>query len=328
MSIDPQIISPLYTSEDFVQLNPVTDDGTGIPIESERYIFTPGDYLDPARKDQLVHLRRGGDELLDNPCLRRTHNRFLPKCAITPLEIGGEVLSLDLFPTEGESRRVAMAVKGVPKVESGGRLFPQMFLYPHYPGQLVRDACGAGGESRGIVEITYLRGVGWDTGEAQAIQSIIFPDNWEVPKQLRLVEEQIRKAADANTTTIKDVCGEMLDACDKFRRYATTLVSKQIELVAAGPHPQTRFAYFYTPTARSYAEQLEIKLIASTQETVGAEVVKALAGITNRQLDDRDVQVLSIAVAEAVKQALAQRDSEAEVKPAIIKAKPAKKGTE
>lgn len=301
MTTNLTTVSSLFDKGDNFQLE--VENAGGIPLEATRHIFTAGDYIDPARKTQLEHLRRGGDELLANPCLIRTPNRFLPRCAITPLEIGGEALPVDLWPTEGISSRPKLKVKGEKIAEAGGRFFPEVFLYPRYPGEMIRDAVDEGTDSRGIIEITYLRGIDWNTGEAQAIQSIIFPDDWKLPVELRLVEEQINRAADANTTTIKEVCGEMLDACDKFRRYATTIVSRQNELVAAGPHPITRFAYFYTPTCRSFAAQLEIKLIASTQETVGAEVARAIAGMQTSQ--PIDLEMLKTAIGETVRHVLA-----------------------
>ncbi len=306
--------APLYT-DDNAELSMIADDASGIPLEATRYIFSPGDYLDPARKDQLPHLRRGGEELLSNPCLRRTTNRFLPRCAITPLEFWGEELAWDLFPKEGVSVRAPIKLRGVVKQESAGRLFPELFFYPHYPGELIRDAIDAGNESRGIAEITWLRNVDWETGEAQAIQNTIFPADWLLPRELRLVEERINKAADENTSSIKDICGEMLDACDKFRRYGLSVIGRENTQIAqrvAHIH-----VYSYSPKCRSFAEQLEVKLTASTSDTIGAEVVKALAEAGNRPLDERSIQVISVAVAEAVKQALAQPRSEPVAAPVV-----------
>ena len=285
------------------ELTLVADDKLGVPLEATRYIFTPGDYLDPARKDQLEHLRRGGDELLSNPCVRRTTNRFLPKCAITPLEFWGEELAWDLFPKEGISVRAPVKLRGIEKRESApnSRIFPELFFYPHYPGELIRDAIDAGHEPRGIVEISQLRTVPWESGEAQAAQEIIFPNGWAVPVQLRLVEEQIQRAADANGSDIKDIAGEMFIACEQFRRYAMTIIGKENTQIAQRMVHQ--HVYSYSPKCRALAEQLEIKLVASTQDTVGSEVAKALAGLMPTQ--QIDPAVFAAAVGEAVKQALA-----------------------
>lgn len=300
---------PIYTDAN-AGLELITDESQGIPLEATRYIFTPGDYLDPARKDQLEHLRRGGEELLGNPCLRRTTNRFLPRCAITPLEFWGEEMPWDLFPKEGTSVRPPVKLRGVEKQESAGRLFPELFFYPHFPGELVRDAVDAGNESRGIVEISYLRGVEWEKGEAQAIQQVIFPDDWTLPVELRLVEERIQRAADANTATIKDICGEMLDGCAKFRRYAHRMVDRENTQVAQRVHAAGH-VYSYTAMGRSFAAQLEIKLTATVQESVGSELARALATFGgNQQLGERDVQVIAVAVGEAVKQAMASLKAE------------------
>lgn len=295
------------------ELTLVADDTAGVPLEAPRYIFTVGDFLDPARKDQLEHLRRGGDELLSNPCLRRTTNRFLPKCAITPLEFWGEELAWDLFPKEGVSVRPPVKLRGVAKQEHAGRIFPELFFYPHYPGELIRDAIDAGNEPRGVVEIAQLQAVPWESGEAQAAQEVIFPVNWAIPIQLRLVEEQIQRAADKNSSDIKNIAGDMLTSCAQFRRYGLNIIGRENTQIAQRVMHQ--HVYSYSPKCRSLAEQLEVKLVASTQDTVGAEVVKALAGM-NQPLGEREVQVISLAVAEAVKQALA--DSRAEVKPSPI----------
>lgn len=308
------------------ELTLVSDDAMGIPVEATRYIFTPGDYLDPARKDQLAHLKRGGDELLSNPCVRRTTNRFLPKCAITPLEFWGEELAWDLFPKEGISVRPPVKLRGVAKRESApnSRIFPELFFYPHYPGELIRDAIDAGNEPRGVIEITQLQTIPWESGEAQAAQEVIFPADWSVPVQLRLVEEQIQRAADKNGSDIKNIAGEMLMACAQFRRYGMAVVGRENTQIAQRVMHQ--HVYSYSPKCRSLADQLEIKLVASTQDTIGAEVVKALASV-NQPLGEREVQVISLAVAEAVRQALA--DSKADTKPAAAveeAAKPRSKG--
>lgn len=295
----------------------IADDKLGVPLEATRYIFTPGDYLDPARKDQLEHLRRGGDELLSNPCVRRTTSRFLPKCAITPLEFWGEELAWDLFPKEGISVRAPVKLRGVDKRESvpNSRIFPELFFYPHYPGELIRDAIDAGHEPRGIVEISQLRTVPWESGEAQAAQEVIFPVDWAVPIQLRIIEEQIQRAAAANGSDIKDMANEMLTACEQFRRYAMTIIGKENTQIAQRMVHQ--HVYSYSPKCHALADQLEIKLVASTQDTVGMEVAKALASIMPTQ--QIDPAVFAAAVGEAVKQALASATVPAEV---VEKAEP------
>lgn len=301
------------------ELTLVADDKLGVPLEATRYIFTPGDYLDPARKDQLEHLHRGGDELLSNPCVRRTTNRFLPKCAITPLEFWGEELAWDLFPKEGISVRPPVKLKGVRKQESAGRIFPELFFYPHYPGELIRDALDAGREPRGVVEITQFQAVPWESGEAQAAQEVIFPSSWPIPTQLRLVEEQIQRAADTNGSDIKSITDEMLTACEQFRRYAMTIIGRENTQIAQRVvHMHT---YSYSPKCRMLADQLEIKLAASTQDTVGVEVAKALAGIMPPQ--QIDPAIFAAAVADAVKQALAVSVKPAE---AVEKVEPKHRG--
>lgn len=293
------------------ELTLVADDKLGVPLEATRYIFTPGDYLDPARKDQLAHLKRGGDELLSNPCLRRTTNRFLPKCAITPLEFWGEELAWDLFPKEGISVRAPVKLRGVEKRESApnSRIFPELFFYPHYPGELIRDALDAGHEPRGIVEISQLRAVPWESGEAQAAQETFFPSNWIVPVQLRLVEEQIGRTADKNGSDIKDMASEMLTACEQFRRYAMNIIGRENTQIAQRVMHQ--HVYSYSPKCRMLAEQLEVKLAASTQDTIGTEIAKVLASLPSAQ--PVDPTVIAAAVAEAVKQALASKPAPAEV---------------
>lgn len=303
------------------ELTLISDDAMGVPVEATRYIFTPGDYLDPARKDQLAHLKRGGDELLSNPCLRRTTNRFLPKCAITPLEFWGEELAWDLFPKEGISVRPPVKLRGMGKQNSApnSRIFPELFFYPHYPGELIRDAIDAGNEPRGVVEITQLQTVPWESGEAQAAQEVIFPADWVLPVQLRLIEEQIGRAADKNGSDIKNIAGEMLTACEQFRRYGLNIIGRENTQIAQ--RVMHMHVYSYSPKCRALADQLEVKLVASTQDTVGSEVAKALAGV-NQPLGEREVQVISLAVAEAVKQALADSRAAASAEPAVEAAKP------
>lgn len=280
-----------------------------VALEAPRYIFTAGDYIADERKEELVYLARGGEELLDNPCLLRTHNRFLPRCVITPLELGGQEMPLSLFPGEGVSVRSALRRKDTPQNpnEAGytGRFLQPTFYYPFYPGECVLDATGEvrGGSRRGIVELTALRGVEWTSGEAQRMQSAIFPDNWKVPIQLRLVEERIQQAADAHAdNTLRDVCRDMLVSCNQFRRYAQAridLANSQLAQRQVHQH-----VYSYSAMVRLLMRQLEVTPVQGANEQLTEQVLKAVAssGVSDSQLAQLG-SVIAEAVTAAIKAA-------------------------
>lgn len=271
--------------------------GDEIALEATRWIFTPGDYLDPARKDDLPHLKRGGDEL-GNFCLRRT-NGYLPRCTFTPLEVWAEWLPIEFFP-EG-ARPLKLKGQQVEDGNPNGKTFiaKPLFGYPHYPGDLVADALGttSTGERRGTVEIEVLRGVEVGNPAATKLADLFWPEGFEPPLQLRLVEEHIQKVAEAHKSDdVRRAANTQLLGCEQFRRWATAKIDiAHTQLDARQVH---QHVYSYSPMVRSLLAQLEIKPRQQQQQDLTTELIKVVSnsGLTPEllaQMQERDNNLIA-----------------------------------
>lgn len=280
--------------------------GDEIALEATRWLFLAGDLLDPHRKDDLPHLAAGGEELA-NFCLRRT-NGFVPRLAITPLEVWAEWLPIEYFP-EGV-RPMKLKGQDVKDENPTGQTLvgKPLFGYPHYPGELIVDAVGLSvSEKRGIVEIEALRTVPFGDSEVARIQQLFFPEDFR-PLQLRKVEERIDQVAETNNSDIKWVAKDMQQSCAQFRRYAQAQIDRcHTQLDTRVSH---QYTYSYSPKIRLFMQQLEVEPRQNAGQTLSAEVLKAVAGsgISNDALEAimaKQGAMFAAAMTEAIKQAVA-----------------------
>ena len=283
--------------------------GDEIALEATRWIWLGMDYLDPARRQQVKRLQRGGEEL-DNVCLRRTHG-FLPRCSFTPLEVWAEWLPIEFFP-EG-ARPLKLKGETTEDLNPNGRTLigKPLFGYAHYPGEQIHDVVDdLSAEPRGVVEIEALRGVDFEDAGARKLQQLFFPG--DAPLELRLVEQHIEQVAAANPAPEVQLAAEdMLRSCSQSRRWAEGVISKQhTQLDERVTH---QYVHRYAPKVLSLMKQLEMQprmYAASPVETM----LKAMnnTGLTPdilTQMQERDStmmekfgEVLSGALAEAFKQ--------------------------
>lgn len=279
-------------------LSLVTKDGAG--REDTRYIWTALDVVDPDRKYQIETLQDGGEEVA-SVCLRRTPN-YIPRCELTPLETWFEPIGIPELA--GDAMKDLVSVGGaqplVPVNVNPGQFFRQhepMMGMPHYPGQdlpLVIDLVGY----RGVKEIESLRGIDWESGEAQSIQEEFFPRTWVKPIPLRLIEDRIIEVSQHDHGEIGD---EMRASLDRSRRWAMARIGIEHGLL------QTRTAHNHTYTYSRLAPQLLAQLEMEPRD-VGNDTSKfakeiAAALIAAQQPVQQPVNIERI-VEQAVKAAL------------------------
>jgi hypothetical protein len=267
--------------------------------EATRYVYLALDVLDPERRDQVERLRRGGEEVSSH-CLRRTQN-YVPRCWITPVEVWVEHMPPHAVP-EG-IRSVEVKDPSLITPESDTRSAIQNLLRGKplrsirtYPGDEMSDITGTY-QKVGITELEALRGVEWDSGEAQRLQNEFFPPSWPLPVALRAIEERIHEASSAHPAVAED----MLRSVNQSRRWAQARL--QAEHVLLDTRKEHQWTYTYSPIARSLLAQLEMTPRDQGWETLMAQsnihLAQAIAN-TQPQGTGMDINALATAIATAI----------------------------
>lgn len=218
-------------------------DDAQIRVEATRYVFFAGDLLTPERKRDREDFARGGEEY-DSLCLVRTR-RFIPRCAVVPLETSAQFVTRDQVPDGVRTLRFPTTP-------------PHLFGLPAYPGEhIIPLAIVPSDASRGIVELSALADSPWESGLAQSVQEHFFPAAEEVPIELRRVEDIITHRASLTRDERFRRSGEqMLESCRQFRAYAQARIDREHALLKEGKAHQ--YVYTYSPLARVLLAQLEI----------------------------------------------------------------------
>lgn len=275
-------------------------DGRAEGIEATRYVFLALDVLDPERRDQIERLRRGGEEV-NSHCLRRTPG-FVPRCFITPVEQWVEHMPLHAVPEGIRSVEVkdpslepqVLSATDVMRMMTRGRPLRSIRTYP---GDEMSDISETY-QKVGITELAALKGVEWDTGEAQRLQDEFFPASWLLPTALRLVEERVQDRYSVHPA----VADDMLRSIATSRRWAQARL--QAEHVLLDTRKEHQWTYTYSPIARSLLAQLEMTPRDQGWETLMAQsnihLAQAIAGIQGQQQSSMDVNALAAAIATAI----------------------------
>lgn len=236
---------PTYFNEDIIRR------------EAIRYLFFPGDVIDPRRKQERREFDHGGEEI-GSPCLVRT-KQFLRRCRISPLERWGDPMPMELMPQ-------GVTPIGITPVASQGSeqgytsYKSNLYGFPKYPGEEINwilQTADNAGIRKGIVELTPLRTIEWRDFEKTGIQYLFFPDYPELPTPLREIENMIR-AVDSSESMIKEIKKEMLESCAQFRLWATARAEIEHTLVKMGTTPQG-WTFRYSGLAETLLPQLEME---------------------------------------------------------------------
>lgn len=238
-------------------------------------VFTAGDVIDPDSKRQNPFLRGGGDTA-DARCLRRTPN-YIQRCRFTPFETWFEPIGFSELA--GDSQKDLVTVGGaqpeVPMFHSAEQFFRRnepMMGMTHYPGVDIGSLIDQVGY-RGVKQIQSMKGRDWAKGEYSEVQQAFFPDDWEVPVALRLIETRIKEVGSGY---LKRTANELLEACDQFRYWALERINMEHGLLATRKEHQ--HTYRYSKLAPQLLAQLEMspKDSGSDITQLASELVKQL----------------------------------------------------
>lgn len=236
---------PVYFNEEIVRR------------EAVRYLFFPGDVIDPRRKQERREFSHGGEEI-GSPCLVRT-KQFLRRCRISPLERWGDPMPIELIPN-GVTPIGITPVAGQGSEQGFTSFKGNLHGFPKYPGEEINwilQTADHAGIRKGIVEITPLRTIEWRDFEKTGIQHLFFPNYPELPIPLREIENMIR-GVDSSESMIKQIKEEMLDSCAQFRLWATARAEVEHILVKLGTTPQG-WTFRYSGLGEVLLPQLEME---------------------------------------------------------------------
>ena len=246
--------------------------------ELNRWLFFPGNVIEPKRARELRHLRQGGIEL-DSICLRRFKG-LVPRLRFTPLEMMPEWMPQERIP-EG------MAAVAAPKLQipqTFGEESVHLLLMAKgrtpgvkiYPGDaltaLLADINNDPRGRRGVVEITAFKGhVMEDSQMGQEAQLHFFdgaphfaderaqepllPAEW--PETLNAIRQKI-ESRKVTESTFRLIAEEMLGACDDFYWWGSRVINEAVQLGKS----VNKNGYINTlpPLVRLLSDQLEIPL--------------------------------------------------------------------
>jgi hypothetical protein len=243
-------------------------------LEQTRYLFCPGQFLDPERVNQLDYIRdAGGGEEVEAHTLRRTKGKFIPRAWLTPLEIWADPMPAELIGEGLERDTVVIAANAnyAAPPTNGVTARPGFFVgkslkhVKYYPGDEIKSILNASNSRghRGIVEITSLLGHEWyadpaetKPGAAQLLNADFFPRL--PPIQLKGLQEMIEKAADRSDLHNR-VGREMQQSCTLFKRWAETVLAAEHVLLRQRVSSNGQHVYTYSPLGRTLLEQLDMK---------------------------------------------------------------------
>lgn len=272
----------------------------GQNLSATRYLFFPGDVIDPDRKYQLDYLRRGGEEIATR-CLRRTRGGLLPKAEITPLEVWIENLPPQYIREGAEQDTVRLEGVIAPGNLEMDKPVRRGFLqggtlvgYRFYPGNEI-SVIMRNHESKGIVEVKALLEQPYELedgspGVSQILNLDFFPG--AKPVELNKIRNRIEQVS-SQSDLHKSVSEDMLSACELFQRWAETHISIENGLLRTRKEHQ--HTYSYSPLGRQLLAQLEMApqdvgegaltpAMLSAISKVGGGVTPELIGEIARQI--------------------------------------------
>lgn len=282
-------------------------DDDAVPKDATRWLFFPGDVLQPRRKRELREmtgfgirtpdgadfpLYSGGGEEINSVCLLRTKG-VLPRAMFTPLEMAAVWTPQDLIP-EGTQTFRGFATPNARWAE----VLPGIKTYPGEAiAAILTAARNDQGNSKGAVELEALRQVTWDELTREGLQYLFFPTWPKLPPTLRELEALIQTGR--NATSFRDlqlIGDEMLSACDQFRLWAMERIKCEETLVAVGT-TEDGWTYRLSDVGEQLMRQLEITpqsqaLLTATQ--LQAQLNQSIGEFVQKQAGKQDVPVTDI----------------------------------
>lgn len=262
-----------------IEPRPVYQENVNPDRELTRWLFFPGNVIEPKRARELQHLRVGGIEL-DTVCLRRFKG-VVPRLRFTPLEMAPEWMPVERIPEGVPS--VAPPVIAMPTVFDEHSFNLLNMAKGRTPGVKVfpGDALTAilmtvNNDSRGrrgVVEITSLKGHLMEDSdlwqEAQmhyfdgapyfapnALEPILPPD-W--PLTINAVRQRIEQRRQMRAESVfQEIADQILASCDDFYWWGAKVISDGVTL-SKTPF-KDGFIMTLPPLVRLLSEQLDIPL--------------------------------------------------------------------
>lgn len=197
----------------------------GVDLRASRYVFCLGDFIEPGDKRQLRDiggwmggLRIAGSDTEGAPSMWRSHY-IIYRATFTPLE------SI-VIPAKADIRDERLVKK-----------LGNEFVMEVLPGQDMHLLGNESYRQQGVVEITALRDKIWNTGIAQDLNKIFFPDleKWQsgtedfptLLSDYETIVEKVRPESDE----IAQTRDQILESGRIFRAYASGQIEMNRQMV-------------------------------------------------------------------------------------------------
>jgi len=258
MNTSQAAVSPAFIEDD---PTPATFDNDGVPTTATRYLFFPGDFIEPKRKRLVKRLRWGGEETTNDYKSFRVTRGMIWKYMFVPMSTGGgEFQDAAMISDEQASNPVTTyGAFGDPR---------QFYKLSKEPGDEIRGLLFGKSDlpTKGFVELPKAtRGMEWAEFKKQGIQKFFFPE-WEefknnpgtLPQQLSWAREQIQTAAkNTSETFFRDIADVCLTSMETWYAWGTEYLKRETTLVKTPPAPGSHFVYTYSGLSEQLFDQLE-----------------------------------------------------------------------
>lgn len=274
-----------------------------------RYVACLGNHLEPTDARQMRDIGGwaggiwiGASEVEGCPTLHRTHHMIL-RGLFTPLETRPVMKKADHREIDGY-RETYIDGPGIPPFTRG---------YTVYAGDDLNYLQGDRYRPMGVVEITSLMGVEWNTELRRSLQHFFFPE-WsiwqrgegEIPQLLSDWVDLVRAAQKrAQYVNHEQIAEELLESARLFRIYANNQIEKNrqaIQSMRAADHGGQTVGWHNK--TRMYADQLGMVL---EDERSIAPSAGNTDGLIAELREDRKLRAQELEMQKAVNAALIKK---------------------
>lgn len=228
----------------------------GVSREVTRYLFCIGNHIEPRDRFSL-NAPMGGiwvghSEVEGAPTMKRT-KYMLHACAVTPLETTA-IPKKAGHREEKSSDENFLTGPGVPAGVRG---------YTVYPGNDIGFLQSDRFRNMGVVELTGMAGMAWDSGDPVRIQQILFPSFYTWANDPSSFPKTIKERLEALNPecTFEELMAQVRESARLFTSYGKNHIEKNRQLIFSMRSVNMGgYTIGWNELSRLYSSQLEVPL--------------------------------------------------------------------
>lgn len=278
--------------------------------EKTRYVACLGNHLEAGDRRQLTNIGGwaggiwvGHSEIEGCPTMKRTHHMIL-RGLFTPLEMRAIQRKADHRETEF-NKESYLDGPGIPPFTRG---------YTVYPGDDLGFLQSDRYQPMGVVELTGLMGVDWNSELRRSLQEFFFPQwkEWqqgvgEVPVLLSDWTDIVKNAQkNARYESHELIAEQLLESARLFSVYALNQIERNRQAIQSMRSADHGGQYVgWHNKCRTYAEQLGITL--EDEKTIAGIASPDNTGLIAEMRADRKLREQELATQTAINKALVEK---------------------